>query len=83
MAWYSRIDAQFIEIGFKQSPNEPTVYCKHQGDNDALFLCLYIDDIIYMPSSDLMLWEFKEIMLKTFEMIDLGSMKYFLAMEVM
>lgn len=35
-----------------------------------------------MGSYDSMLKEFKETVLKTFEMIDLGSMRYFLGLEV-
>lgn len=69
-------------MGFKQNPNEPTVYSNHQGDNDILLLFLYVDDIIYMGSSDSMFKEFKKTMLKTFEMTDLGSMRYFLGLEV-
>lgn len=55
-------------MGFVRSANEPTVYRKYQGVEDVLLLCL--------------LREFKQIMLKTFEMTDLGLMRYFLGLEV-
>ena len=50
--------------------------------SEVLLLCLYVDDIIYMGSSSYMLKEFKQDMMKTFEMIDLGLLQYFLGLEV-
>lgn len=67
-AWYSRIDTQFTQMGFLHSSNKPTVYSKKQGNNDLLLLCLYVDDILYMGSSKEFLVEFKETIMKTFEM---------------
>lgn len=81
-ACYSRIDDYFHQIGFKRSLNEPTVYTKHQGSSGVILLCLYVDDIIYMESSIDILMEFKCNMMKTFEMTDLGELKYFLGLEV-
>lgn len=75
-AWYSHIDQQFIKMGFIQKINEPTIYKKIRGNSDILLLCIYIDDIIYMLS------EFKENMLKTFEMTYLRPLRYFLGLEV-
>ncbi|XP_039137373.1 secreted RxLR effector protein 161-like [Dioscorea cayenensis subsp. rotundata] len=69
-------------MGFVRSANEPNVYQKCQEDEDTLLLCLHVDDIIYMGSSEEMLREFKDTMLKTFEMTDLGPMRYFLGLEV-
>jgi len=80
--WYGRIDAQFSQMGFIRSSNEPTVYTKMQGNSDVLLLCLYIDDILYMGSSEELLVEFKENMMKIFEMTDMGPLRYFLGLEV-
>ncbi|XP_039146734.1 uncharacterized mitochondrial protein AtMg00810-like [Dioscorea cayenensis subsp. rotundata] len=68
-------------MGFVQSKNEPTVYKKVRRNSDSLLLCIYVDDIIYMGSSQDMLSDFKEEMLKTFEMSDMGPIKYFLGLE--
>ena len=51
-AWYQKIDNFFAESGFKRSANEPTLYFKRQGEHDLLVVCLYVDDIIYMGSSE-------------------------------
>lgn len=81
-AWYSKVDHHFSELGFKRSPNEPTLYTKTQANKGLLLLCIYVDDIIYLGSSQDMLQEFKANMLSKFEMSDLGLLKYFLGLEV-
>lgn len=43
---------------------------------------MYVDDIIYLGSSQELLLEFKETMMKAFEMSDLGLLWYFLRLEV-
>ena len=52
------------------------------GNSDTLLLCFYVDDIIYMSSSTDMLLEFRNDMMKTFEMSNLGPLRYFLGFEV-
>lgn len=80
-AWYSKIDAYFQNSGFVRSENEPTLYLKKQV-NDLLLVCLYVDDMIYMGSSSSLVFKFKENMMKTFEMTDLGKLHYFLGVEI-
>ena len=45
-------------------------------------VCLYVDDIIYMGSSNSLVIEFKKCMMNKFEMSDLGLLHYFLGLEV-
>lgn len=82
-AWYSKIDSFFQENGFKRSENEPTLYLKQQGNREFLLVCLYVDDIIYMGTSKSLIDDFKSCMMSTFEMTDLGLLKYFLGLEVL
>ena len=78
-SWYSRIDSYLINNGFNKSNNESTLYVKiEQGK--ILMVCLYVDDMIY--TGNLMLEDFRTVMKKEFERIDLGLMKYFLSLEV-
>nr|KYP39031.1 Retrovirus-related Pol polyprotein from transposon TNT 1-94 [Cajanus cajan] len=76
-AWYSKIDQYFTDHGFRRSKSEPTLYIKTQGQH-TLLLSLYVDDLIYTGTNTNMMMEFKEDMMKTFEMTDLGLMSYFL-----
>lgn len=55
---------------------------KNQGRNNFIILCLYIDDFIYMGSSDSLIVEFKSNMMKKFEMSNMGLLHCFLGLEV-
>ncbi|KAL0393106.1 UNVERIFIED_CONTAM: Retrovirus-related Pol polyprotein from transposon RE2 [Sesamum radiatum] len=79
-ALYSRIDKYFIDRGFRRSLSEPTLYIKSQG-NDTLIVSLYVNDLIY-TGNEKMIQVFKEDMMKTFEMSDLGLMHFFLGIEI-
>lgn len=80
-AWNSKIDHYFRSQGFEQSRNEPSLYVK-KGAQDFLIVCLYVDDLIYVGTNPYMVKEFKEAMMKEYEMTDLGLMKYFLGIQV-
>nr|KYP60115.1 Retrovirus-related Pol polyprotein from transposon TNT 1-94 [Cajanus cajan] len=64
------------------SKSEPTLYIKTQGQYDTLIVYLYVDDLIYTGNNMKMMIEFKENMMKTFEMKDLSLMNYFLGIKV-
>ncbi|KAK4411578.1 Retrovirus-related Pol polyprotein from transposon RE1 [Sesamum angolense] len=80
-AWYSRIDKYFMDRGFRRSLSEPTLYIKSQG-NDTLIISLYVDELIYTGNNEKMIQDFKENMMKTFKMSDLGLMHFFLGIEI-
>ncbi|GJR61824.1 retrovirus-related pol polyprotein from transposon TNT 1-94, partial [Tanacetum coccineum] len=81
-AWYKRVDSYFLQHGFVRSENEPTLYVKKSDNGDFLVVCIYVDDMIYMGSSQKLVSEFKSCMMSEFEMSDLGNLKYFLGLEV-
>ncbi|XP_039119918.1 uncharacterized mitochondrial protein AtMg00810-like, partial [Dioscorea cayenensis subsp. rotundata] len=64
-----------------RSLNEPTVYKRDKGGSNILMLCVCVDDIIYMSSSSEMMTEFRENMMSTFEISDLGPLRYLLGLE--
>lgn len=51
-AWYRRIDSYFLSNGFVRSENEPTLYVKKYENGGFLVVCIYVDDMIYMGSSE-------------------------------
>ena len=79
-ASYSKINDHLMQQGFEKSDCEPTFYQK-EGD-DILLVCLYEDDVIYMGSKETMVEDFKQRLMCTFEMSDLGLLHYFLGLEV-
>ncbi|KAE8683276.1 TMV resistance protein N-like [Hibiscus syriacus] len=80
-AWNSRIDKYFQENGFNKCPYEHALYIKIK-DEDILIVCLYVDDLIFTGSNPSMFNEFKDVMMKEFEMTDMGLMAYYLGIEV-
>lgn len=81
-AWYNKIDGYFCQNGFTRSENVPTLHIKKEGNNDFIIVCLYIDDAIYMSSSDSLVAVFKSNMMKKFEMSNIGLLRYFLGLKV-
>jgi Reverse transcriptase (RNA-dependent DNA polymerase) len=71
----------FKSHGFVQCSYEHALYVKIEN-GDMLILSLYVDDLIFMGSSGVMIDEFKMVMKKKFEMTDLGLMSYFLGLEI-
>ncbi|RVW24539.1 Retrovirus-related Pol polyprotein from transposon TNT 1-94 [Vitis vinifera] len=81
-AWYSRIDSHLIQLGFRRSENEATLYLKQNDDGLQLVVSLYVDDMLVTGSNVKLLADFKMEMQDVFEMSDLGIMNYFLGMEI-
>lgn len=71
-----------MKQGFHRCESELTLYKKCQEDNRVLLVCLYVDNIIYMGSNESIVEEFKLGMMRSFEMIDLGLLHYFLGLEI-
>nr|GEY63362.1 copia-type polyprotein [Tanacetum cinerariifolium] len=72
----------FLKEGFVQSEKEDTMFVKKSLEGGMLIVNIYVDDLIYTGNCVIMLLEFKQSMMKEFEMTDLGQMKYFLGIEV-
>ncbi|CAL8174550.1 unnamed protein product [Prunus armeniaca] len=81
-AWNNKIDQYFQQNGFTRSLSEPSLYLKKEGTHDFLILCLYVDDLIYTSTNPRMAEVFKKNMMKEYEMTDLGTMRYFLGIQV-
>ena len=80
-AWYNKIDEHLLSLGFKKNLSEATLYIKRQN-NDVLIVSLYVDDLLLTGNNALLVEDFKQEMMKGFEMTDLGLMTFFLGMEI-
>jgi Reverse transcriptase (RNA-dependent DNA polymerase) len=75
-------DCQYFKShDFVQCPFEHALYVKIKN-GDKLMVSLYVDDLIFIGSSDEMIEEFKMVMNSEFEMIDLGLMSYFFCLKI-
>ena len=80
-AWFNCIEGYFKREGFKQSRFDHTLFVKKIWHH-VLVVSLYVDDLIYAGTSTMICDGFKNSMQKEFEMTYLGTMKYFLGVEV-
>jgi hypothetical protein len=81
-AWYSKIEKYFIKEGFVKCPHEATLFVKNDDRQNWLIISLYVDDLIFTGNNSILFQKFKSSMMKTFDMTDLGKMRYFLGIEV-
>jgi hypothetical protein len=80
-AWNSRIDGYLSQKRFTRCPYEHALYVKKSLQGRVMFVCLYVD-ILFTGDDSTMTQDFKQSMVKKFEMTDLGLMAYFLGLEV-
>ncbi|CAJ2642245.1 unnamed protein product [Trifolium pratense] len=81
-AWYSKIESYFAQEKFQKCPHEHTLFIKQDDKKNVLIVSLYVDDLIFTGSNEVMFEEFKTSMKSKFSMTDLGKMRYFLGVEV-
>jgi len=82
-AWFSRIEAHFLQNGFQKCPSEQTLFIKKGVEKNFLIVSIYVDDLIYTGNDVSMMTNFKKCMTHAFDMTDLGKMRFFLGIEVL
>lgn len=82
-AWFSRIEAPFVSEGFEKCHSKQTLFVKTSNGGKILIVSVYVDDLIFTENDESMMCEFKSSMMREFDMIDLGRMRFFLGIEVL
>ena len=81
-AWFEKF-TQFVKSqGYTQGQGDHTMFTKHSQDGKIAILIVYVDDIILTGDDVLEMNRLKDSLSSTFEIKDLGSLRYFLGMEV-
>ena len=80
-AWFDRFLKAMLRFGYKQSHADHTMFIKRSNGKIAI-LIVYVDDIIMTGDDMNEIISLKALLAQEFEIKDLGSMKYFLGMEV-
>lgn len=62
--------------------NESTLYARLSSSTIVLIVAVYVDDLLVTRLNDRAVHDFKSQMMSMFEMMDLGTMTYFLGMKV-
>ncbi|CAI7888954.1 unnamed protein product [Closterium sp. NIES-53] len=79
--WYLKFDEALIDFGFEKSECDLALYHLVR-DEGRLSLYLYVDDILLMSSSMVLLDEVKSLLSSSFHMKDLGEAKYYLGVQI-
>ena len=80
-AWYEKIHAYLIAIGFQNSPIVSTLYLKCKK-NVLLIIVLYVDDVLLTGPNKKQIVDFKADLNASFEMSNLGLLHHYLGIEV-
>ncbi|CAI7843228.1 unnamed protein product [Closterium sp. NIES-53] len=79
--WYLKFDEALMDFGFERSECDPALYHLVR-DEGRSSLYLYVDDILLMSSSMVLLDEVKSLLSSRFRMKDLGEAKYYLGVQI-
>lgn len=80
-AWNVKLDKSLGKLGFTRCKTDHALYTRKKG-GQRVVVGVYVDDLLIIGESDPQIIEFKKEMKKEFEMTDLGSLSYYLGIEV-
>jgi hypothetical protein len=79
-AWYQKIDATFLDLGFERSVADHSLNFAQKGPHVMLVL-VYVDDLIILSSNMESMDALKSKLEAEYEMTDLGELHYCLGVE--
>jgi len=80
-AWFARLSGKLIELGFIGSKADSSLFLYHTAAV-TMFLLIYVDDIIIVSSISTAIDDLLQLLSSDFAVKDLGSLHYFLGIEV-
>jgi hypothetical protein len=80
-AWYTCLNDLLLSIGFHASKVDTSLFIFSIGV-DICYLLVYVDDILLTGSNSLLLQRLIQLLSSEFKLHDLGSVHYFLGIEV-
>jgi hypothetical protein len=79
--WFAKLAGALKQYGFQQSHSDYSLFTLHKGTLQ-LHVLVYVDDLIISGNNSAAIHTFKHYLNTCFHMKDLGSLKYFLGIEV-
>lgn len=80
-AWFGRFSKAVCKQGYTQAQTDHTMFYRH-SQGKITILIVYVDDIIVTGDHHEEIERLKQALGKEFEIKDLGTLRYFLGMEV-
>ena len=76
--WNRTLDNFLTEVDLTRSMIDSCCYSKSNFSGNRLFICVWVDDILYFSTSSDLAGSFKKCFSEKFKIEDKGSMKWFL-----
>ena len=70
-----------MKNGFEQGKVDTTLLCKNY-ESQFLLVQLYVDDIIFSTTNEMLCDDFSKLMQTKFEMSMMGELKFFLGLQI-
>ncbi|KAH9687354.1 Integrase catalytic domain-containing protein [Citrus sinensis] len=80
-AWYDRLKNFLLDNDFSMGKMDTTLFVKHKNQ-DILIVQIYVDDIIFGSTNELLCKDFSSRMSQEFEMSMMGELKYFIRLQI-
>ena len=80
-AWYDRLTSYLLDHGFKRGQADWTLFVK-RDEKYLVVAQVYVDDIVFGSTIDVLTQEFSEEMKKEYEISMVGELNYFLGLQV-
>jgi len=75
-AWYERLSSFLLENGFQRGKVDTTLFRKDYS-NKFTMVQIYVDDIIFGTTNEILCKDFPSVTQKKFEMSMMGELKFF------
>jgi len=79
--WFAKFSYTVLNFGFVQSKADYSFFTYTRGSSFTISL-IYVDDILLIGNDHSCIAELKKVLDKKFGLKDLGSLRYFLGLEV-
>lgn len=79
--WFAKFSYTILNFGFVQSKTDYSLFTYSKRSSFIVFL-VYVDDILLTGNDPQCITELKQVLDKKFGLKDLGSLRYFLGLEV-
>jgi hypothetical protein len=80
-AWYEKFTSTLLKFAFLKSKYDASLFLR-KTKIDVVILLVYVDDIIIKGTDSVMISQLKQYLQDSFHMKDLGSLIYFLGLEI-
>jgi hypothetical protein len=80
--WHAKIENLFLRLAFKQCESDNILYVLHSNTGTLIFT-VHVHDLIINCNNNFLILRLKRQFVNSFDMTDLGTLHYFLGLQVL